>query len=129
MCIRDNIDVGFRLKAVAEDFQFGGILRELLHEIVNSAVRGALADDVAEAQDDGAQSERGAERGDERFRRDLASAIQTHGQARAEIFMCHGRADVAIDRAGAGRDDLRNGIAPHGLEDVVGCLLYTSRCV
>ena len=83
-------------------------------------MRGAVADDVAEAQDDAAQSERGAERGDERLRRDLARAVKADGQRGAERFARHRRAHVAINRAGAGQDDLRNGVKAHGFEDVVG---------
>lgn len=83
-------------------------------------MRGAFADDVSKTQNDGAQSERGTERGDERFGGNFASAVKTDGQARAEIFVSHSRADVAINRAGAGKDDLRHGIAAHGFEDVVG---------
>jgi hypothetical protein len=71
-------------------------------------------------KDDSAQSKCRAERGDERFGGDFARAIQTDRQSGAEIFVRDSGADVAIDRAGTGGQDSRDGIPPHGFEDVVG---------
>ncbi len=86
------------MATVAQDFEVGAGVAELLQKIEGGAVCAARADDVAEAEDPPLHAEALGVRGDEGLASELAGAVERDGQA-AEIELTAGLGGIAIDRA------------------------------
>ena len=113
------MDIRLALPAVAEDAESCRVLAEPAHEIEPDAVGLPAAHDVAEAEDTASHVEHGAIGGDQRFAGELAGSVGRDGNKRAVVLPGFHFADLTVDAAARGVQDLPCAGLAHGLDDAL----------